>query len=273
MRIRLNVLLSQRQFFCNSSPQLHSGTMASSSTTNLSPQEEAKRLAAYSAGEKYLISGARIGVGSGSTVKYLVDYMRDAFKNGNLMDIKCVPTSSMTKRWLVDAGLPVTELGIVSHLDICIDGADEVDDEYTLIKGGGGCLFQEKVVQKSSSRFIIIADSSKQSKKLGEHYAKVPIDVIPFGHETLLQNLSSKLGGKFSVRSGSGKMGPVITDNGCYIVDWEFPKDKLINWPEAHATLKGFTGVVETGLFFNCVESVIFAYPDGSIKEFGPKIV
>ncbi|KIH61212.1 ribose 5-phosphate isomerase A, partial [Ancylostoma duodenale] len=124
------------------------------SSTELSPIEKAKRQAAYTCAEKNIASGCRLGVGSGSTVKYLVEYLEASVKSGKLQNITCVPTSFLTKKWLLDAGLPVTDLDGTPELDVCIDGADEVDAHFTCIKGGGGCLAREKIVQNAAKKFF-----------------------------------------------------------------------------------------------------------------------
>ncbi|CAJ0941762.1 unnamed protein product, partial [Mesorhabditis belari] len=225
----------------------------SATSEQRSPLEQAKHVAAFTAGEKLVKPGCRLGVGSGSTVKYLVDFLEGAFKANHLPGLICVPTSFMTKRWLLNAGLPVSDLDATPELDICIDGADEVDANFTLIKGGGGCLVQEKIVQSASKSFYVIADSSKKSRALGENYSSIPIEVLPFGVQPLLQTLPEKFGGDFRLRMAMKRVGPVITDNNCYIIDWEFPKDREYDWTTIHKDLSLIPGVVDTGLFFNCV--------------------
>uniref|UniRef100_A0AC34Q3R2 Ribose-5-phosphate isomerase n=1 Tax=Panagrolaimus sp. JU765 TaxID=591449 RepID=A0AC34Q3R2_9BILA len=118
------------------------------------PIEKAKKYAAYSCGEYFIKSGQKIGVGSGSTVKYFVEFLKEKYHQKLLQNIICVPTSFMTRKWLLEANLPVKTLEEEYELDIAIDGADEVDENLNLIKGGGGCLTQEKIVQFSSKTFV-----------------------------------------------------------------------------------------------------------------------
>ncbi|KAL6727654.1 hypothetical protein Aduo_009512 [Ancylostoma duodenale] len=241
------------------------------SSTELSPIEKAKRQAAYTCAEKNIASGCRLGVGSGSTVKYLVEYLEASVKSGKLQNITCVPTSFLTKKWLLDAGLPVTDLDGTPELDVCIDGADEVDAHFTCIKGGGGCLAREKIVQNAAKKFFVIADSSKESVNLGEHYNHIPIEVLPFAASSVMRSLPRTEGGTVQLRMATKKCGPVITDNNNYIIDWAFEKNKPRDWKEIQLRLANTPGIVETGLFIGVVDKVYFAYPDGSVKELEAK--
>uniref|UniRef100_A0A0K0DP75 ribose-5-phosphate isomerase n=1 Tax=Angiostrongylus cantonensis TaxID=6313 RepID=A0A0K0DP75_ANGCA len=215
------------------------------SSTELSPLERAKRQAAYVCAEKNITSGCRLGVGSGSTVKYLVEYLESAVKSGKLQNIVCVPTSflgSFTYKWLLDAGLFVTDLDGTPELDICIDGADEVDSNFNCIKGGGGCLAREKIVQHAAQKFFVIADSSKESVNLGEHYSHIPIEVLPFAVSSVLRALPRLEGGSAQLRMAVKKCGPVLTDNNNYIIDWTFEKNKTRNWQEVQMRLANTPG-------------------------------
>ncbi|KJH51365.1 ribose 5-phosphate isomerase A [Dictyocaulus viviparus] len=254
------------------------------------------KYAAFVCAEKNITNGCRLGVGSGSTVKYLVEYLESAVKSGKLKNIVCVPTSFMTKKWLLDAGLVVSDLDGTPELDVCIDGADEVDSHFTCIKGGGGCLAREKIVQHAARRFYVIADSSKESTNLGEHCNHIPIEVLPFAASTVLRSLPRTEGGTAQLRMSVKKCGPVMTDNNNYIIDWTFEKNKTLNWQEIQMrlantpgefcsndnssqtvliifymchcyALTSVTGIVETGLFIGVIDKVYFAYPDGVVKE------
>ncbi|CAI2347620.1 unnamed protein product [Caenorhabditis sp. 36 PRJEB53466] len=234
----------------------------------LAPIEQAKKTAAYACGEKYVSSGCRLGVGSGSTVKYLVEYLKQAFQTGNLRDIVCVPTSFSTKQWLIEAGLPVSDLDAHPELDVCIDGADEVDGQFTCIKGGGGCLAQEKIVQTAAKHFYVIADYLKDSKHLGERYPVVPIEILPAAAQPLLRSIPRSEGGSCQLRQAVKKCGPIVTDNGNFIIDWQFEKNVHgRDWRSVQSRLANTPGIVETGLFIDVVDAVFFAYSDGSVKE------
>ena len=111
---------------------------------------------------------------------------------------------------------------VVQCNNVTIDGADEIDNELNLIKGGGGCLLQEKIVASNSKMFLIIADWRKKSSKLGENWKTgIPVEIVPEAHKMLLRNLKS-LGGKPNLRMAKSKMGPVVTDNGHFIIDVDF---------------------------------------------------
>ncbi|VDN03501.1 unnamed protein product [Thelazia callipaeda] len=231
----------------------------------------AKKAAAYAAGKQHVTSGCTVGVGSGTTAKFFVEYLAEQVGNGSLKDIACVPSSFSTRKWLIDAGLQVTDLENTPDLDLCIDGADEVDANLNCIKGGGGCLTQEKIVQTSAKKFYIIADVSKQSKILGDKNFPIPIEVIPFGYASVMRWIKLQEGGELELRTNSKeKLGPVITDNNNFILDWNFPKNRYITTTDLaalHMRLISLPGVVETGLFVGVAEKAYFAAPDGSVTE------
>ncbi|CAB3403131.1 unnamed protein product [Caenorhabditis bovis] len=232
-----------------------------------SPIEQAKKKAAYACAEKYVHSNCRLGVGSGSTVKYLVEYLKQKTIVGAITNLICVPTSFQTKQWLIESGLNVSDLDSTPVLDVCIDGADEVDSQFTCIKGGGGCLAQEKIVQNAASHFYVIADYLKDSVNLGDRYQNIPIEVLPIAAQPLLRSIPQKYGGSAQLRMAVRKCGPVVTDNGNFIIDWNFEKKTPRNWHEIQLQLANTPGIVETGLFIDVVDAVFFAYSDGSVKE------
>ncbi|VDK74639.1 unnamed protein product [Onchocerca ochengi] len=237
----------------------------------LSALDLAKRAAAYAAGEKHVKSGCRIGVGSGTTAKFFVEFLAEKVNDGTLKDIICVPSSFSTRQWLIDSGLQLTDLEKTLELDLCIDGADEVDSNLNCIKGGGGCLTQEKIVQASAKKFYIIADASKQSEKLGDRNFPIPIEVIPFGYMPVLKWIKCQEGGEVELRTTcKEKVDPFITDNNNFILDWNFPKNKYVTTEDLaalHIRLKSLPGVVETGLFIGVVEKAYFATADGNVTE------
>lgn len=232
--------------------------------------EGAKRAAAFAAGKHHITSGCKLGVGSGSTVKYLVEYLSESIKNGSLKNIICVPTSFLTRKWLLDAGCTVSNLEQTPELDVCIDGADEVDAQLNCIKGGGGCLTQEKIVQTSAKQFFVIADIGKRSKLLGDKYVSIPIEVVPLGYVPVMNWIRKQEGGECVLRMAERKCGPVITDNNNYVLDWKFPKGKYVDTASLavlHTRLVNIPGVVETGLFVNVAEKAYFATPEGAVIE------
>uniref|UniRef100_A0A0K0DVH5 ribose-5-phosphate isomerase n=1 Tax=Strongyloides stercoralis TaxID=6248 RepID=A0A0K0DVH5_STRER len=231
--------------------------------------EAGKEAAAKGCALAHIHDGCKIGVGSGSTVKYLVDFLKNKVSSGELKDIKCVPTSFLTKKWLQEANLPTYSLENLPCLDICIDGADEVDCNLNCIKGGGGCLTQEKIVQSCAKKFFVIADCSKKSECLGERWKSIPLEVIPFGYVPIMNKIEESLGGKCLLRMAHKKCGPVITDNNCYVVDWYFPSSFVKRDHDWHLTnnfLINIPGIVETGLFLNVAEEAFFATNDGNVE-------
>ncbi|MED6256796.1 hypothetical protein ATANTOWER_024295 [Ataeniobius toweri] len=150
-------------------------------------------------------------------------------------------------------------------LDVAIDGADEVDAELTLIKGGGGCLTQEKIVASCSKYFVVIADYRKDSKALGQQWKKgIPIEVIPMAYVPVSRMIAKRFGGEVNLRMAISKAGPVVTDNGNFILDWKF--EHAQNWKEVNTAIKMIPGVVETGLFVDMAEQAYFGMEDGSVK-------
>lgn len=146
---------------------------------------------------------------------------------------------------------------------MAIDGADEVDQYLNCIKGGGGCLTQEKIVASCAKKFIVIADSSKDSTNLGDKWRKgVPIEVIPMAFKPVSLKLE-KLGLKPVLRMAKSKAGPLVTDNGNFIIDFEFETVK--DWKSLNNQVVSIPGVVETGLFINMVDCVIFGNEDGTV--------
>jgi len=227
--------------------------------------EEAKKLAAYQAVDNHVVDGV-IGIGSGSTVVYAVERIAHKVKNDNLKVI-CVPSSFQAKQLIIEHNLTLGDLNMHPELKITIDGADEVDQQLTLIKGGGGCLTQEKILASCAETFIVIADYRKASKTLGEQWHKgVPIEVIPSAYTAVRRKIEKHLGGKVTLRmSGSSKAGPVVTDNGNFLLDWQF--DSALNWKEVESTLNMIPGVVENGLFVGMASKAYFGMSDGSVME------
>uniref|UniRef100_A0A8C6WEH6 Ribose-5-phosphate isomerase n=1 Tax=Neogobius melanostomus TaxID=47308 RepID=A0A8C6WEH6_9GOBI len=214
--------------------------------------EEAKKLAAYAAVDNHVQNNQVVGVGSGSTIVYAVDRLADRVRQEKL-NIICVPTSFQARQLILQHGLTLSDLDRHPELDVAIDGADEVDDDLTLIKGGGGCLTQEKIVAGCAKHFVVIADFRKDSKALGEQWKKgIPIEVIPMAYVPV------------NLRMAVSKAGPVVTDNSNFILDWKF--EQAQNWKEVNTAIKMIPGVVETGLFVGMAERAYFGMEDGSVK-------
>ncbi|XP_038160592.1 ribose-5-phosphate isomerase [Cyprinodon tularosa] len=226
--------------------------------------EEAKKLAAYSAVDNNVQNNHVVGVGSGSTVVYAVDRLAERVRQEKL-NIVCVPTSFQARQLILKHGLMLSDLERHPELDVAIDGADEVDSELTLIKGGGGCLTQEKIVAGCSKFFVVIADYRKDSDALGQQWKKgVPIEVIPMAYVPVSRTIAKHFGGEVSLRMAVSKAGPVVTDNSNFILDWKF--EHTHNWKEVNTAIKMIPGVVETGLFVNMAQQAYFGMEDGSVK-------
>lgn len=212
-------------------------------------QELLKKLAGEKAAE-YIQDGMVIGLGSGSTVYWMMKKLGEMIADG--MDVKGIPSSIRTEGWAREFGIPLTDFSEVRVLDLAIDGANEIDRNFNLSKGGGGSLVREKIVNANSKKLIIIADESKLVPELGD--APLPVEILQFGWEVTAENIA-KLGCEPVLRIRDGER--FVSNNGNYIVDCQF---KSIPDPvELHHDLKQMLGVVETGLFIDMTDIVIIA--------------
>ncbi|MEM3640514.1 MAG: ribose 5-phosphate isomerase A [Candidatus Bathyarchaeia archaeon] len=219
--------------------------------------EKAKRKAALEA-IKHVKDGFVIGLGSGSTIAYAAEELGKRIKLKGLR-VKAVPTSYQAFMLAVKHGISTTTLDENPKLDLTIDGADQIDEELNLIKGMGGALTREKIVASASKSLIIIADERKKAKILGENGQQVPIEVLPFAAHLVILKIK-ELGGKPQIREGAGKVGPVVTDNGNFIIDTDFGLIK--NPTELERKLKTVPGIVETGLFAGMADMVYLGKQD-----------
>ncbi len=224
--------------------------------------EIGKKNAAFKAVEENVKKGMILGIGSGSTIIYAVKKIAEINKKEDL-NLKCIPTSFQSHQLIVENGLTLVTLDQYPEIDLDIDGADEIDKSLNLIKGGGGCLVQEKIVASSSKILVVIADYSKKSEILGENWNKgVPIEVIPFGYFPILKKLE-KLGGKPVLRMAKAKAGPIVSDNGNFIIDVDFG---LIESPsDMNDKLLKIPGVVDTGLFVGMASKAYIGQKDGKV--------
>lgn len=216
-----------------------------------------KQQAAYQAAQQ-IESGMVVGLGTGSTAIWAVRRLAEWLQSGKLANVVGIPTSIQTETVARDLGIPLTTLEEAPTPHLTIDGADEVDPQLNLIKGGGGALLREKLVAQASQRLIIVVDESKLSPRLGKRWA-VPVEVIPFGWRSQANYLET-LGATVQLRAGSDGA-PFRTDQGNFILDCHFG---AIANPEQIATqIKQRTGVVEHGLFLAMATEVIVAAHDG----------
>ncbi|PHE53314.1 ribose 5-phosphate isomerase A [Bacillus pseudomycoides] len=213
-----------------------------------------KRLAGEYAAD-FVKDGMKIGLGTGSTVYWTIQKLGQLISEG--LTIQAVPTSIETEKLAVQLSIPLIPLSNVDYLDLTIDGADEINPNLHLIKGGGGALLREKIVATSSQKLIIIADESKLVKDLGTF--PLPIEIVPFAWEQTAKRIQS-FGYQTILRTQNNQ--PFITDNGNMILDCVFP-NQITNPIETHQQVKIVTGVIETGLFINMVNKAIIATEKG----------
>jgi len=219
------------------------------------------KVAAARAALQDVRSGMRVGLGTGSTATEFVKLLGEALKSGALKDIRCTSTSEQTETLARSLNIPMFALPEVAPLDVAIDGADEIDAQLRLIKGRGGALLREKIVEQQAARFIVIADESKIVPRLG--VGPLPVEVTPFALE-VLQEKFMKMGLAPSLRMRDGKVR--ITDEGNRILDVKVPESKDI--ADVVAEIRRHAGVVETGFFPHEASEAIIAGETG-IRRMG----
>jgi ribose 5-phosphate isomerase A len=226
--------------------------------------EDLSKFNAAQAALEYVKDGMIVGLGTGSTSAHFVRQLGERVRQG--LRVKGVPTSEATRNLAEQVGVPLLEISQVTALDLDVDGADEVDSAFRLIKGGGGALLREKIVAAASKRMVVIADDSKWVETLGAF--PLPVEVTRFGFALTQTRVGEALratgcAGDEVVLRVSGKANePVITDGGNYILD---AHAKRIANPEAlSAALKEIAGVVEHGLFIGLSQTVIIGKAKGA---------
>lgn len=219
--------------------------------------DELKRQAAEKAVE-FIDDGMKLGLGTGSTARHVLQVIAERRARGELKNIVGVPTSRATQDLARTLNIPLATLDEQPHLDLAIDGADEVDPDLNLIKGLGGALLWEKIVASAAERLVIVVDENKIVDQLCMR-APVPIEVVTFAWSTHLGFLED-LGGKPKLRETGGE--PFVTDGGHYIIDCEFADGLADAW-QLELELQQRPGVVESGLFLDMAESVVVAAAGG----------
>ena len=233
-------------------------TESVSEMTNPTEIEQSKKNAAKAA-LAFIDDNAIIGIGSGTTVVYFVESLAKLIKEEKKENLKLIPSSLQIRHLLKKLNLQSASLWDIEHIDITIDGADEVDANLNLLKGGGGAHTFEKVLAYNSSKYIIIADFRKYVAQLCTNHP-IPIEVLPDASNFVLSTLK-KSGGNPEIRLASRKIGPVVTDNGNLIIDYFPTSTQLRDLSSLNRFLKSIPGVVETGLFLNMATTVIRGYP------------
>lgn len=226
--------------------------------------EMGKKNAAIKAVEDNIKKNMIIGIGSGSTIVYAVEHIGKLNREKPL-NLKCIPSSFQSYQLIIENGLELGTLGQYPDIDLDLDGADEVDENLNLIKGGGGCLVQEKILASNSKKLIILVDFRKKSEKLGMNWKKgVPVEVIPMAYFPIMKKLKI-LGGNANLRMAQSKSGPLITDNGNFILDVDFG---VIEKPiELNGKLLNIPGIVDTGLFIGMASKAYVGTEDGNVEE------
>lgn len=232
-------------------------------SSELSPIDKAKFVAAKQASE-FVEPGMKVGLGTGSTAAWVVQCIGEMVREDGLK-IKGVPTSHRTAQLARAVGIEIISLEEAKWLDLTIDGADEYDDELTLIKGGGGALLREKIVATSSDRVVVVADATKKVDTLGAF--PLPIEVIPFGlpvTQNLIQEMLTGMDvlGYDVVQRMRGKA-PFVTDEGNFILDLHLKR--IANPRQLSLAMNQIPGVVENGLFIDICDAVVVGYGDGKV--------
>ncbi len=223
-------------------------------------KEDLKRRAAARALEE-VRGGMKLGLGTGSTARHFVELLGEKVRGG--LDVIGVPTSEATRADAERCGVRLTTLDQIDHLDLTVDGADEVDVRLDLIKGGGGALLREKIVAAASDRMIVIADESKWVEQLGRF--PLPVEVIPFGLSATrraIEKALTQVGAAGELKLRSGKDGHAfVTDGGHWIVDAHL--GRIPDAPRLAELLAAIPGVVEHGLFIGIASTVVLAGAEG----------
>ncbi len=219
----------------------------------MNPQDELKKKAAVRAVD-FIEPGMVVGLGTGSTATFAIERIGEKIQSGGLQGIVGIPTSKRTATMARNLNIPLTELEAHPSIDLTIDGADEVDPDLNLIKGGGGALLIEKIIAQASRRNIIIVDESKLSPQLGTKWA-LPIEVVPFAHRAEQIFLES-IGGAASLRVNANAT-PFLTNQNNYILDTNF--GPIPDPGGLVARLNERAGIIEHGLFLELATDVIVA--------------
>ena len=222
------------------------------------------KLNAAQAALEYIKDGMIVGLGTGSTSAHLVRLLGERVRQG--LRVKGVPTSEATRNLAEQVGVPLLEISQVTSLDLDIDGADEVDPGFRLIKGGGGALLREKIVAATSEQMVVIADETKWVETLGAF--PLPVEVTRFGFALTAQRIAEALsetgcaGHEVELRVSGKANEPVITDGGNYIIDAH--AKRIPNAEALAARLQAIAGVVEHGLFLGLATTVILGKAKGA---------
>ncbi len=222
----------------------------------MNPKQVAGRRAAA-----FAESSMRLGLGTGSTVWFALVALAERLAAGELVDVVGVPTSLDTERKARDLGLPLVDLADVERLDLTIDGADEIDADFRMIKGGGGALLREKVVASITQRMVVVVGADKVVERLGRAFP-LPVEVVPFAVPVVARSLE-RLGCRPTLRGGARE--PFVTDNSNHILDCAFDQG-IADAPATESAIALLPGVVECGLFIGLAHTLVIGREDGGCE-------
>lgn len=222
------------------------------------PWKDAAKKSAALESVKHIQNNFLVGLGSGSTAAYVIRALGERIQKKGLR-VLGVPTSYQAFMLGVQHGVPLTTLNEHHKLDLAIDGADQIDSKLNLIKGRGGALLKEKIVASAAKQFVIVADETKLVDQLGTNQT-IPVEVFPFSLSKILVEIQ-KIGGKPVLRKSEAKVGPLVTDNGNFVIDADF--GRVDDAKELNMQLKLIPGIIETGLFIDMADVVHVGTPNG----------
>ena len=219
---------------------------------DLDPVVQMKQAVGKAAADR-VQSNSIVGLGTGSTTAFALEFIGDRLQKGELINVVGVPTSFQAEVLARRYGIPLTTLDIIDHIDVAIDGADEVDPQKNLIKGGGAAHTREKIVDALAKTFLVVVDSGKLVEHLGSTFL-LPVEVIPMALTPVMRALET-FGGKPELRMGIKKAGPVVTDQGNLVIDVKF--DKIENPADLELKINNLPGVLENGLFVGVADTIL----------------
>ncbi len=219
---------------------------------------ELEKQAAARAALDFVRDGDVVGLGTGTTAAYFIRYLGERVKEG--LNVRCIPTSEQSRELAVRLGIPLTDFEECAQIDVDVDGADEIDPDFLMIKGHGGALLREKVVASASRRVVIIADSSKQVTTLGRF--PLPVEVTPFARSLVARRIAA-LGASVVVRKGREGL-PFVTDEGHHILDCGF--GRIADPQGLSDLLDRMPGVQEHGLFLNLADVALIGRGDKVVE-------
>ncbi len=214
---------------------------------------------------KEVKSNMVLGLGSGSTAALMIKSLANEIRSGKLKNIRGVATSFQSEVLALQLDIPLIDLASVSQIDLAIDGADEVDPEFQLIKGGGACHVREKLVASKANLLMIVVDETKLVQNLNQSFP-LPVEVLPNAWKQV-QGVISEMNGSSTLRMATKKAGPVVTDQGNLILDVLF-NDGIKNPKEIEISINNIPGVLENGLFVDLTDKVLV----GKIENDNPVV-